>query len=39
LDAWAYREDARLDFSNFGKPTDNAHIFESREDAEEALTS
>jgi putative transposase len=26
LDAWAYREDARLDFSNFGKPTDNAHI-------------
>ena len=26
LDAWAYREDVRLDFSRPGKPTDNAHI-------------
>lgn len=26
LDAWAYREDVRLDFSRHGKPTDNAHI-------------
>jgi putative transposase len=26
LDAWAHREDVRLDFSRPGKPTDNAHI-------------
>jgi putative transposase len=26
LDAWACREDARLDFSRPGKPTDNAPI-------------
>jgi len=26
LDAWACREDVRLDFSRPGKPTDNAHI-------------
>lgn len=26
LDAWAYREDVRLDFSRPGKPTHNAHI-------------
>ncbi len=26
LDAWAYREDVRLEFSRPGKPTDNAHI-------------
>jgi putative transposase len=26
LDAWAYREDVRVDFSRPGKPTDNAHI-------------
>jgi len=26
LDAWAYREDVRLDFSRPGKPTDNAHV-------------
>jgi len=26
LDAWAYREDVRLDFSRPGQPTDNAHI-------------
>ena len=26
LDAWAYREDVRLDFSRPGKPTDDAHI-------------
>jgi putative transposase len=26
LDAWASREDAGLDFSRLGKPTDNAHI-------------
>ncbi len=26
MDAWAYREDVRLDFSRPGKPTDNAHI-------------
>jgi putative transposase len=26
LDAWAYREDVRLDLSRPGKPTDNAHI-------------
>jgi putative transposase len=25
LDAWAHREDVRLDFSRPGKPTDNAH--------------
>jgi len=26
LDAWAYCEDVRLDFSRPGKPPDNAHI-------------
>jgi putative transposase len=26
LDAWAYREDVRLDFSPPGQPTDKAHI-------------
>ncbi len=26
LDAWAYREDVRLDLIRPGKPTDNAHI-------------
>ncbi len=26
LDAWAYREDLRLDFSCSGKPTDDTHI-------------
>ena len=26
LDAWAYREDLRLDSYRPGKPTDNAHI-------------
>ncbi len=26
LDAWAYREDARLDFSRPRKPADNAHV-------------
>ncbi len=26
LDAWAYREDVRLDFSRPGKPTDSAYI-------------
>ncbi len=55
VDAWAYREDVRLDFSRPGKPTDiahnesfnarlraeclNAHVFESLEGAEDALTS
>jgi putative transposase len=55
LDAWAYRQAARLDVSCPGKPTDsahiesfnarrraeclNAHVFESLEDAKEALTS
>jgi putative transposase len=36
LNAWAYREDARLDFSRPGKPTDNAHIesFNARPRAE-----
>jgi putative transposase len=36
LDAWAYREDVRLDFSRPGKPTDNAHIesFDARLHAE-----
>jgi len=55
LDAWAYREDVRLDLSHPGRATNNAHIesfnarlraeclnahvFESLEDAAEALTS
>ena len=36
LDAWAYREDVRLDFSRPGKPTDNAHVesFNARPRAE-----
>ncbi len=36
---WAYRKNVGLDFSRPRKPTDNAHVFESLEDAEKTLTS
>jgi putative transposase len=39
LDAWAYQDDVRLDFSRPGKPTHNAHVFESLEGAEEIWPS